>query len=57
MLVRFSDIVWDTDGESVDLPTTVELEGDSDIDLEDEGADVLSDEFGWCVASFAYEVL
>lgn len=43
-----SDIVWDTDGEDVDLPTewTMEVEDPEDI------ADELSDIFGWCVESF-----
>jgi len=50
--VVFYNITWDTDGEDVDLPTEVEvsLRGDySDEEISDEGADWLSDEFGWLV--------
>lgn len=45
-----TDIIWDTDGEIVALPTEVEVEdGLSD----DEVADYLSDTYGWLVFSFA----
>ena len=46
-------IVWDTDGESVDLPTetTVEVENTDRI------ADTLSDKFGWCVTAFQYDTI
>jgi hypothetical protein len=44
-----TDIVWDTDGEKVELPTEVEIPNDIE---EDEIADYLSDEYGWCVESF-----
>ena len=57
MRVRFFDISWDTDGEDVDLPTDVTLEVDEDIDLDTQGADELSDEFGWCVFGFNYEIV
>ena len=43
------DIKWDTDNEIIDLPTEVEIpEGYS----EDEVADYLSDEYGYCVFNF-----
>lgn len=42
-----SNIVWDKDGEDVDLPTTVtDIPGDLE---DDEVADWLSNEYGWCV--------
>jgi len=45
-----SDIIWETDGEEIDLPTEVEVEdGLSD----DEITDFLSDTYGWLVISFA----
>jgi len=59
--VRFYNIKWDTtdddhpDGQDVDLPDDVTLEVDGDVDLDTEGADVLSDKYGWCVFSFDYE--
>lgn len=55
MKVRFFDIDWDTDGETEDLPTETTLEVDDDLDICEEGADVLSDTYGWCVNSFNYE--
>jgi hypothetical protein len=44
-----SDIKWDTDGENVELPTEVEIPNDIE---DDEIADYLSDEYGWCIESF-----
>jgi hypothetical protein len=53
--IRFYNIVWDTDGRKVDLPCAVTREIDDDeMDVSLEGADVLSDEFGWCVESFQF---
>lgn len=54
--VKFSNIQWDTDGQEVDLPTEVTLEVDDDLDIAYEGADVLSDKYGWCVFGFDYEI-
>ena len=55
MKIRFFDIQWDTDGEEVDLPTETIMEVPEDCDLDTEGADVLSDKFGWCVLGFNWE--
>ena len=55
MLIHFTDIMWDTDGEAVDLPADVVLEVDDNLDVATEGADVLSDKFSWCVESFNFE--
>lgn len=57
MKVQFSEIKWDTDGEKVDLPSEVILDVENGLDVENEGADVLSDKYGWCVESFDFEVL
>lgn len=59
MKVRFLNIVWDTDGEQVDLPTDVTLDTDleNEEDVQYRGADVLSDTYGWCVESFNYEIV
>jgi hypothetical protein len=57
--IRFSNINWDTDGVDADLPESAELDvnvGD-DTDLGLEGADILSDKFGYCVFSFNFEVV
>lgn len=45
-----SDIIWETDGEEVDLPTEVEVD---DNMSDDEITDYLSDTYGWLVISFA----
>ena len=42
-------IKWDTDGEDVDLPQIVFLPPDTE---EDQIADWLSDQTGWCVESY-----
>jgi len=57
MKVRFFNIVWDTDGEEVDLPVEVEMVCDPDLDLDEEGADVLSDKYGFCVVQYECEIL
>jgi len=51
--IKFTNIVWETDGESVDLPTetTLAVFGDSDAAL----SEALSDEYGWLVLSFDHE--
>jgi hypothetical protein len=59
MKIRTTKIDWDTDNEDIDeeqiaeLPQTVELE----VEDEEEIADALSDEFGFCVFSFEYETI
>lgn len=45
-----SDIIWETDGEEVDLPTEVEVD---DNMSDDEITDYLSDTYGWLAISFA----
>lgn len=45
-----SRIVWETDGEEIDLPTEVEVE---DRMSDDEIADFLSDTYGWLVIAFS----
>ena len=52
-----TDIDWDTDGESKEelgLPDVVVVTDDID---EDEIADMLSDDYGFCVNSFSIEVV
>lgn len=56
-MVRFFDIVWDIDGEDVELPNNCVLALDKDVDIDQEGADELSDVYGWCVLSMNYEVI
>jgi hypothetical protein len=53
--IRFIDIDYDTDGEKVDLPKTLESVFEEDFDPEMDGADYISDETGWCVFGFRWE--
>ena len=55
--VHIYDILWDMDGETVDLPTEVDHTFDeynniTDEDLMDEISDWLSDEYGHCHFGF-----
>lgn len=57
MIVKMSSIDWDTDGRKVKhLPKEVTIEVDDDCDIECEGADILSDKFGFCVNKFSFEI-
>ena len=63
MKVRFYDIRWDTDDGnghkpspmSLGLPREVTLDVDDDLDVAEEGCDVLSDKYGFCVYGFMFE--
>lgn len=46
------NVVWETDGEKIDLPTEVDLPNNID---EESIADYLSDKYGWLVLSFETE--
>lgn len=51
--MKITDIKWDCDGldqEELDLPSEVEVPNELE---EDEIADWLSDEYGWCVEYFS----
>ena len=51
-MIVVSDIVWDTDCEKdLNLPDEVRIADEMEIE-EDEIADYLSDEYGFCVESF-----
>ena len=61
MRFDISDIDWDTDGEEIDLPEGIngieldyvpERDGDADEFL----SEWLSDEYGFCVNGFSYEI-
>lgn len=57
MKILATNIRWDTDGEyqdELDLPTSVELDVPDDIDPTYELADILSDEYGFCVEGFSW---
>lgn len=51
-MIVVSDIIWDTDCEKdLNLPDEVRIADEMEIE-EDEIADYLSDEYGFCVESF-----
>jgi len=52
---RAFDINWETDGEEVELPTTAEFELEDDQDPSLEGADALSEKYGWLINDFDFE--
>lgn len=56
---HFTNIKWDTDGRSskkLKLPRHFIFETtDLEFDPENEGADILSDKFGYCVFSFEFK--
>lgn len=58
-MIRLYDIEWDVDGKSADLPAEVVLDPKTEEidDISMEGADWLSDRYGWCVVSFRHEAL
>jgi len=54
---KLFNIVYDIDGEDVEgLPTELTFDVDADVNVELEGADLISDETGWCVHSFEYHL-
>ena len=65
MRIRFTDIQWDLSDLNeeereevlVTLPENTTLTAPSDFEPETEGADLLSDTFGYCVESFGFEIL
>lgn len=64
MKVRFFDIAWDVEDDcfddevELDLPDEIVVDDVfNDADLELEGADLLSNEVGFCVLSFDFEIL
>ena len=54
---QFFDIEWDTDGEKVSLPKKVLLTVGKGFKPENEGADLLSDNYGWFVKGFKFKKL
>lgn len=65
MKVRFFDIDWDLEDlnnrEKKEvlsyLPTQPIIEVDDDVDINEEGADILADHYGYCVYDFDYEIV
>jgi hypothetical protein len=62
---KCTEIQYDTDGEDVDLPTEIQIElserevsdDDDDANIEELLAAAISDETGWCVESFRWNLV
>jgi hypothetical protein len=57
MKVKVMNIDWDTDGESVDLPTEVVVDMDADLELSLEIANAVSDRYGFCINKCDFELV
>ena len=53
--MKVVDIIWETDGEELDLPTEMELPDDIGQDDDDAITDYLSDETGFLVLAYTLE--
>jgi hypothetical protein len=60
LAIEVANIVWDTDGETIDgLPETMSFEVDlpedepSETEINEAATSHMSDETGWCVESFS----
>ena len=53
--MKVVDIIWETDGEEIDLPTEMEIPDSIDYNDDDAIADYLSDETGWLVVAYTKE--
>lgn len=62
MKVKIFNISWDTDEEETDLPSKIVFNFKDkhvfdDIDIDEFLSDILSDEYGFCVNGFQYEII
>jgi hypothetical protein len=62
MTIKVTDIVYDTESDGVihtdlDLPKEMTLIIEGDVNIEDEIPNVISDNTGWCVVAYNYEIL
>jgi len=53
--MKVTDIIWETDGEEVDLPTEIDLPDSIDSNDENAVSDYLSDETGFLVVGYTIE--
>jgi hypothetical protein len=56
-LIKAFNIQWDTGGEPIDLPSEAFFSVDNDFDINEGLADLLSDEYNFCVEYAEYEVV
>jgi hypothetical protein len=52
--IKVTNIVWDTDGEDVDLPTSLEIKVPKNLDVENELSDLITQKYGWLISSLNY---
>jgi hypothetical protein len=60
MKVKASNIIWETDGQEIELPNELQVEveeGLTDFEIENELCEKLSDITGWLVIGFDYETI
>ena len=57
MKIRAFNIRYDTDGQKIKLPKKIVFDVEDDFDADEELADLISDETGFCVFSCEYEIL
>lgn len=57
MKIRAFNIKYDTDGQKIKLPKKIVFDVEDDFDADEELADLISDETGFCVFSCEYEIL
>ena len=53
--MKVVDIIWETDGDEVDLPTEMDIPDYIDPEDDDAITDYLSDETGWLVIAYTKE--
>lgn len=56
MKVKITDIKYDTDGQKILLPKQLVFNVSSDF-TEEELADLISDETGFCVFNYRYQII
>ena len=55
---RIYNILWDCDGENpkqFDLPLDFVVDVDDDLNMEHDGANIISDYFGFCIHGFDFQ--
>lgn len=61
MKIKITDIVWDVDDDDdVELPTEIVYNCDDNVsekDIDDSIADLVSDDYGYCIDSLDYELI
>jgi len=57
MIIEAYKIEYATDGEDVELPSSLLFEVDDDFNPDDELADLISDHTGWLVQSLKYRTV